>query len=299
MKEQLVTFFSDGIRLDGALYRGENHDPSKPLLIINSGFTGLRNIHPARFARALTPLGYACFAFDYRGFAESEGERGRVLLEEQARDITNAVTFMSDRLENLGRGIVLAGWGMAGGLILEAARMCPPLRGLIAMNGFYDAERVQRALRSDRGYRELLSWLAARRRSAVVRRAEEDLDPFAIYPLDPKSRKYVDEVLRQTEHYDRGAAAVKLSFADSLLRFKPERDLDHLRETPILIAHGDENQLHPVEEANSLHAKYPGPKALHWIRGAGHTEWMLDEHPLFQQLVGRIDVWLKELPWAR
>jgi fermentation-respiration switch protein FrsA (DUF1100 family) len=52
-----------------------------------------------------------------------------------------------------------------------------------------------------------------------------------------------------------------------------------LKDTPIFIAHGDQNALHPVEEAKSLYEKYPGPKQLYWIPNAGHTEWMLDESP--------------------
>src|ERR1700683_5548205 len=62
-----------------------------------------------------------------------------------------------------------------------------------------------------------------------------------------------------------------------------------------MIAPGDRNELHPRGEARSLYDRYPGPKTLHWIRGGGHTEWMLDEHPTFQALVEKIDEWLSGL----
>jgi len=42
----------------------------------------------------LTESGYAVLAFDYRGFGESEGERGRLVPAEQMTDIRNAVTYM-------------------------------------------------------------------------------------------------------------------------------------------------------------------------------------------------------------
>ena len=95
--------------------------------------------------RFFTRLGYPCFAFDYRGFEASEGtvakvefsskapyirflishvhpptgERKKVLLEEQIEDIVNAVSFCHAHPKTKGHPIILMGWGMAGGMILE------------------------------------------------------------------------------------------------------------------------------------------------------------------------------------
>jgi fermentation-respiration switch protein FrsA (DUF1100 family) len=83
------------------------------------------------------------------------------------------------------------------------------------------------------------------------------------------------------------------SFADSLLQLKPEARLAHLATTPLLLVHGDRNALHPPEEARSLFARYPGPKEMHWVPDAGHTEWMLDDDPKFLALVGVLDRWIR------
>jgi len=294
--ERKTHFYSDGLKLDAAFYVADEPDPKKPLLVINSGFTGMMHIHPARFARGLTPHGYSVFAFDYRGFAKSEGEQGRVRLEDQVRDIINGVHYARENGAGFGTGIVLAGWAMASGLGLQAALHTQKLRGIVALNGFYDAIRVQKALRGEAGWEGFQTWLAAERSKSLATPCKPDLDPFAIYPLDPVSKKYVDEVLRKAASYDRASEAVDVGFADSLLSFCPERHLDHLNDTPIFIAHGDRNALHPVEEARSLWAKYPGPKQLYWIPNAGHTEWMLDESPIYQALVENLEGWLRDLP---
>ena len=78
MVRRPVSFFSARLRLDGDLYLPEDVPAGAllPAVIPCSGYTGLKDIHPARFARALVPHGYACLAFDYRGFGASEGERG-------------------------------------------------------------------------------------------------------------------------------------------------------------------------------------------------------------------------------
>lgn len=51
---------------------------------------------------------------------------------------------------------------------------------------------------------------------------------------------------------------MRLDFADSLIRFAPENNLEHLHDTPLLVVHGEINELHPVAEPKSLLAKYPG-----------------------------------------
>lgn len=301
MESELVHFFSDGFKLQGALFEpSEGSDPSWPLVLVCSGFMGLRNIHPERFARALTARGFTCFGFDYRGFGPSEGTPGAVLLEEQIRDILHAVHFLEAAGHLDGRKLVLGGWGMGAGLILRAARQVPPdiLAGLIALNGFYDAVRVQKEVRGAEGWRAFREWLTRARREQIAREEIRWCDPFDIYPLDPVTREYVDGVLRKNPDF---GGEVHLAFAASLLEMAVDVQMrgeslgDGFSDIPLLIAHGDRNALHPVTEAKVLAETYPGPCSTWWIEGGGHTEWMLDDHPLFQSLVEHLDSWIRAL----
>jgi uncharacterized protein len=78
------------------------------------------------------------------------------------------------------------------------------------------------------------------------------------------------------------------------LRWFPEAHAKYMW-TPLLLAHGTRNALHPVSEAESLFAAYGGPKQLYWIEGVGHTEWMFDDNPHFQMLGERIVQWVDDL----
>jgi len=287
-------FYSDGVQLSGAFYLPDSGaDRARPLVVPCSGFTGLRNIHPERFARSLTARGYTCFAFDYRGFAPSDGEVGRVLLSEQIRDIRNAAAFALADEEHGADRVVLLGWGMAAGMVLPAARHLEGLSGVACVNGFYDGPRVQRAVRGADEWNRFRTWLKEERKELARSAEPRWSDPFWIYPLDPVSREYVDTVLRAVDGYE--GDQVQSVLADSLLDFAPERDLDHLSEVPALIAHGDENALHPVDEARSLFERYPGPKELYWVEGGGHTEWMDDEDDRYRGLAKRIAEFLDGL----
>src|SRR5699024_3266494 len=112
-----VSFFSSGYLLDAELHLPDDEGAAAPYptIVACSGYGGLKIIHPERFARALTPRGYAVLAFDYRGFGLSEGERGRLIPQEWVRDVRSAVDRVSchPRLDP-GR-ISLVGWGRGGG----------------------------------------------------------------------------------------------------------------------------------------------------------------------------------------
>jgi len=290
MRIETTTFLSDGLRLSGTFYwpdaPGRGPDA---IVVVCSGFTGLNAIHPARFARYLTARGHACFGFDYRGFAASEGASGRVLLEEQARDIVHAATFAAADARVDGSRLALLGWGMGGGLVVEAARTFRELDGLACVNGFYVGARVQRAHRGEAGLRTFERQAAAERTRRVTSGEDRETDPFDLYPLDAQSRHYVDNVLRKTPGYE--ARSCSWQLADSLLRFDVEAHASRL-DVPLLVCHGERNALHLPAEAASFHAAYGGPKELYWIPDAGHTEFMADDHPTFLALGARIAQWL-------
>lgn len=290
MIEESTSFYSEGLKLDATFYLPDpgKDDRSRPMIMTCSGFMGLNRIHPARFARGLTELGYTCFGFDYRGFAESEGEHGRVLLEEQISDIANGAAFAAKHPHASNGHILLMGWGMGAGLVLEAARLIPRVVGLVCMNGFYNGKRVQVLLRGYSGYVKFLETIDEARAEAAMSGKVVEVDPFAIYPLDTQSETYVDDVLRQ---FDAFGGLVKPTLADSLLRFAPESHLEDLSRVPVFIAHGERNFLHPPTEAEMLFNAYPGPKELFWLWGAGHTEWMDDQNPIFRKLITAIDAW--------
>jgi len=289
--EEAVRFYSDGLALDASwhLPHGADVPAERPLVVPCSGFMGLKTIHPERFARALAPLGYPCFTFDYRGFGKMRIVGGKVLIDEQVRDIVHAIAFAASDPRVRDRAIVLLGWGMGAGLVLEATPIAPNVQGLVCVNGLYDAIRVQRAVRGEAGWRRFRAWFADRQAEACRSPDTVEVDPFDIYPLDPITKGYVDGTLTRSPGF---GGTVHLSFAESLLSFAPERKLQHLVDVPLLVVHGEENRLHPLLEAESLHRAYPGPKERFFVPGAGHTEWMDDDHPTFRLVAGRIAEWL-------
>src|SRR5690606_11404298 len=143
MIEKKTTFYSEGAKLQASFYYPDdfNADEPHPVLIVNSGYQGFNEFYPKMFAELFTKRNYVCFGFDYRGMADSEGEKGTVLLEQQVEDVRNAVTFVQTHENVDEKRIALLGWGMGAANVVVAAEKARNVAAVVAMNGFYDGER--------------------------------------------------------------------------------------------------------------------------------------------------------------
>ena len=290
MTVRTMPFCSSGYRLDADLHLPDDGGAGAPypVVIPASGFQGLKVIHPERFARALTALGYAVLAFDYRGFGESEGERGRLVPQEWAQDVRAAVDRVCVEPDLDAGRVSLLGWGLGGGVVVAAAADDPRVRAVAAVNAVADGNRSTRNMHDEDSWRRLLERIAADRGRCATFGRSEITSPWDIVrlDLDDKTDGYVGEELYKAPGF---GAGVNLESADYLLRFSPETVAHRLAPRPVLIVHGEENRLHRPEEARALYAHADEPKELILLDGVGHTEWMFDEHPVFRGLVDHLD----------
>lgn len=293
MQRRSVGFFSERLKLDGDLYLPEDLTPGEkcPAVIVCSGYQGLKDIHPARFARALVTHGYACLAFDYRGFGNSQGERGRLVPQDQIEDVRAALSFMETVTEVDAERISLIGWALGGGVAIAAAADDSRVRAVITINAIGDGERAARSMHDEQSWRELLERTSTDRWRETLWGESELVQPFKIVPLDDVTRGYVDEQLYGMEGFGQG---VTLESADFILRFRPERIVDRLAPRPLLLIHGAENRLHPPEESEEIYRLAKEPKEIVLLEDAGHTEWAFDDHPTFQRVVELVREFLRE-----
>lgn len=199
MRREAVSFASAGFRLAGDLYvpskltAGER----RPALVVCSGYQGLKDIHPARFARAFVPESYVCLGFDYRGFGRSEGERGRLHPEEQIEDVRSAIGFLETVPEVDPSLIFLVGWALGGGIVIAAAAGDPRVRCVIAVNAIGDGERSTRFMHDEESWRRLGERIRADRSARGVEGDSELVPPFDVVRLDRVTGGYVHDELER------------------------------------------------------------------------------------------------------
>jgi uncharacterized protein len=296
MQQIPVTFFAEGLRLDGDLWLPDAPpDGRLPALVGCSGYQGLKTIHPARFARALVPHGHAVLSFDYRGFGRSDGERGRLVPQEQVEDVRAAVSFLETRDEIDPERIGLLGWALGGGVAIAEAATDERVRAVAACNPIGDGERSLRFMHDARTWARLLEQLDGDRRRRTLAGRSALVDPFEAVRLDAVTRGYVDAELYKAAGF---GSAVTLEAVEALMRFRPEQDVARIAPRPLLLVHGAANALHDPRESRALYDRASEPKRLLLLDDKGHTEWMRDDDPTFlrvrDELLGFFGTALRE-----
>ena len=286
MIEKPVAFFSEGSKLQGTLYLPESASPDRPhpAVVVNSGYQGFNEFYPRMFAQKLTEYGYICLGFDYRGMADSEGQPGRVLIEEQVQDVRNAVTFIQTQ-DGVDAGrIGLLGWGMGAANVVIAAERAKSVSAVAALNGFYDGERWLKSIHSYERWNAILDEVNADRTHRVLEGNSQLADTFVHYPLDVQTRDYVEAELASLYGFGR---QTRLQFTESIIDLKAERAAANLTSVPIFVAHGVRNLLHPYSEAEALYEAAAAPKTLLEIDGK-HNDFMFLDHPVFTDLCAQL-----------
>lgn len=282
MIEKEATFYSEGSRLKATIYYPDDltSDGPHPALVINSGYQGFNEFYPKMFAGRMTERGFVCLGFDYRGMADSEGEKGRVLLEEQAQDVRNAVTFIGAQEDIDSRRVGLVGWGMGAANVILAAAKGGGVAGVASLNGFYNGERWLKSIHTYDEFLKIVDEVEEDRVKRVLDGESRLADTFEHYPLDPATDDYVQAELAQVYGFGH---PTRIQFTESILDLKVEDVVAQLAPTPLFIAHGKRNTLHPYDEAVALYEAAASPKTLYTIDGR-HNDFMYSDHPLFVEL---------------
>jgi uncharacterized protein len=294
MLTQELSFFSDGIRLDGLLQMPDVLEPGerRPAVVMCSGFQGLKELIPAKLWGPLTQAGFVCFAFDYRGLGTSAGERGRIIPAELVADVRAAITVVQQQPEVEPTRIGLVGWGFGGGIAVQAGAEDERMGAVVCLNGIGDGGRAVRGTRSPEDWLEVQSAIATDRVDRTFTGRSRLVSPWVIVPLDPHSRQNVDEDM-YGNHPRFAQSDVTLQSAEAYYAFKPELAAVRISPRPLLIIHGQQNALHSIEEARSLFAHAREPKELIEIPAAHHLDWIQPGDPLYQEYVPRIVAWLE------
>lgn len=298
MHERPIEFYSDGLRLEGTLYLPDDLRPGerRSAVVTCSGYLGLNAIYPRLFAGPLTDAGYVVVGFDYRGNAGSEGTPGRIVIQEQVRDIRSAVTFAREQPEVARDRIALIGWGMGAGAVIQLAAFDARVKAVAALNGFYDGRSFLLARHGEARLAELLEKLEADRVARTLTGEGHFNDPYEVYPLDPDTRAEVEANLDPVPGFGPPTA---FELLESILSLDAEAIVHKVAPRPLLIGHGEHNRLHPFDDALSVYGRADRPKTFHRIEGK-HNDFMRRDHPEFERLVSEVIAWLADgLPRPR
>jgi len=285
MKEA-VTFYSEGSKISGHLYKPDNVEAGKkyPAIVLCHGFAGIKEALLPPFAEGFAKNGYVVLAFDYRGFGGSEGERGNLVPGLQLVDIRNAITYMQSRPEADPARIGLWGSSFGGANAITAAAADERVKCVVAQLTFGSGERVVTGALSKEEKEKLKGTLNKlwMREVATNKKMLMTLDQIL---TDADSKAFFKKI---TAEHPVINVKIPFLFVKHSMEYKPEEALKNVR-VPIMIVGAEKDIVNPPSESTALYEKANEPKALYMVKDATH--YQVYEGEKFREAFGQ------ELGW--
>jgi len=262
--EQEISFYSDGIKLVGALWLPDDYRAGEkwPAVISVAGITSDYRLGGHRAAQAwhFNKAGYAVLSFNYRGYGESGGKRKVVTMMEEVADVRNAITYIQQRPEIDPERIILTGWSLGGAVVTYAAALDDRAKATVSHWGIGN------------GYRWLKSCWRLPEWRALLRELDEDIKQRVFtgkskrVPLEHFWVLAGNEAAVEDEWKKKGwiGGMIPLSFFESIINFKPEDVVDRISPRAIFLQHPAVEMAVDCEESVMLYEKAREPKKL-WL----------------------------------
>jgi pimeloyl-ACP methyl ester carboxylesterase len=289
-----VSFYADGLKLDGDLYLPDGTDDGtpRPALVVLSGYTGVKKGVPARWCPSFVSRGYVCLGIDYRGFGASEGTKGRLWPQEMVEDVRAAVSFLEQQPEVDAERIGLFGWAQGGAVAIVEAADDERVKATVAVHAQGDTGRVTRRLHSDESWAALQERLEEDRRRRALTGESAVEGPFGWFPLDQGTNQTFSSG-SHTPGYGAYDTKISLDSAEASLRFRAEDVVHRITPRALFLIHGGANVLHLPEESERLYARAGEPKDLWILDGLAHLGWA-DVPEQREPVADRIDAFYRK-----
>lgn len=271
MQEKKVQFFSEGSKIAGILRSPDHVDGPRPAIVQGPGWLGLKDAKLyLPYHEALTKAGFHVLIFDYRGFGDSEGDKGQLLPELQLQDLINAVTYLETLPEvdaqNLG---AFGSGGTGGGNSILLGAVDRRIKCVVSQVPVSDGSDWLHRMRQEHEWIAFLKLLSDDRKLRVTTGSGALVHPREEIMVATPERKKTNV---KGDVDDRIPTQVPLACAEAILRYKPIDVVALLEPTPLLIIGVEDDAVTPTDHATDLYKAAGMPKKLIMQRDTTHYE---------------------------
>ena len=271
----------DGSRLAGTLSLPQNasQEHRVPAVLLCQGLSGIKNLVLPKVALKLANAGFASLAFDYRGYGESEGERGWVLPLSRVDDALYACAYLCQCPEVDTTRVGVYGLSFGGPVALCVAAKEPHVRTVVAVSAPGNGETLMRSLRTSS------QWIAFKERILADRRERATTGKSALVDIQeifPFSARFLAKYASLKPSGGTSAMAEPtastqkplfyLSSAEAVIDFRPEEAARRLGSRPLLLISGEKDDVATVEQVLDIYQNVSGPKKLVIVPGHDHVD---------------------------
>jgi len=270
MNTERIHFYSEGDRLAGMVYLPAGSAEKSAGIVLCHGFTGIKESILPQYAEAFVEAGFAALTFDYRGFGESDGRRGRLLWQEQAADIRNAVTYITTRAEVDPQRIGLWGTSYGGALAPYAFALDERVKACVGQLGFGDAYSAVADRMPPEQIATFLEMVEQDRRQRVLHNDPMYGDAMALAG-DPEMTAFFEEEAKRLPQLE--GREIMLQFLEAHLEFSPVEVIHKKGGRALLLIGAELDVVCPIDNYKALFDKAPEPKKWIVFEGTRHFEF--------------------------
>jgi pimeloyl-ACP methyl ester carboxylesterase len=266
-----IGFFSKGDPIVGDLYVPAGPVPEEGFatIICTHGYGGLRKTTVPETAKRYAQEGFVALSFDYRGFGESGGDRGRLDPRRQVEDTRNAITFATLQKEVDAKRIGIHGSSFGGGVGIAASAQDVRVRATVCSVGVGNGYRWLKSIRRNYEWLEFWADVEKDRAEKVMSGVSRRVSPYYVMLSDPVSSERQKTLNAQMPER---VFEMPLECAEAIAEWAPEDELARARPIPGLVIRVENDQLVPDAESEAIFAKWPGPKAMKVVPGVKHHD---------------------------
>ncbi|MCX7920882.1 MAG: alpha/beta fold hydrolase [Clostridia bacterium] len=281
-----VEFYSEGSLIKGILHLPENLDENRkhPAIVLCHGFAGVKELLLPNFAKRFSENGFIVLSFDYRGFGESEGERGRLLPKNQITDIRNAITFLQSIVEVDSQRIGLWGTSFGGANAIITSSIDKRVKCLSVQITFGNGERVITGGMSEEEKSKFYDSITKMCIRAVTKNKEMMVTVDKVLTDEQSKEFYFSHV----EEFPALKTKIPFLTVKETIEHKAENHIGSVN-IPILIVGAENDAVNPIEESTILFEKANEPKELLIVKGATHYD--LYEGEKFEEVSNKQIEW--------
>ena len=285
-----VSFYSEGVRLEGDLYRpkGADADELRAGIVLCHGYTGVKSLYLPDNARVLTEAGYVVLTFDYKGWGASDGPRTRLAPFSRVADVQAALTYLGTRPGVDPTHLGLYGTSYGGATAVWAAALDERVRCVVSVVGIGDGRRWMRSVRRPDEWHDLLEHAREDREQAVISGESAPAERDEILMQDRASAAL--SAAQRANNPD-AVSTVPASFIDETLSFHADWVVGKIAPRPLLLITTEDDRLVPPEESQSLYRHAGEPKKLIVLKGYGHYDVYAE--PAFGEVMAATLSWYR------
>ena len=265
MREEKVTFQSDGLELAGVIAVPEGAKPGQkfPAMMVLHGFGSNKDaggcVEPCRM---LAGMGYVTLRFDMRGCGESAGEKGRVICLEQVADTRNALSFLATHPHVHPERIGCMGSSFGAAVTVYTAGVDERVAAAISAGGWGDGvSKFRRQHKSPEDWARFTAMLEEGKRHRERTGQSLMVPRYEIVPIPEHLRHNVVKGSIQS---------FPAETAQSMYDFRANDVVGKIAPRPLLLLHPAVDSVTPTEQSIGLFAHAGQPTEMHLFAETDH-----------------------------